>query len=100
MATYNALKNLKGVRGVTNRVTIVTSIDPKDIKDKIKKSFERNALIDADNIIVKAEGHKVVLTGTVESLAEKKHAKRIAWLAPGVNEIEDNIVIKIREEAY
>ena len=33
-------------------------------------------------------------------MAEKKHAKRIAWLAPGVNEIEDNIVIKIREEAY
>lgn len=99
-AAINAIRNLSGVRGVTNLLKVEAAVEPSDIQDKIRKSFERNAEIDADQVNVKIEGHKVILTGTIQSWAEKQQAKNAAWSAPGVTEVEDNLQIKVREHTY
>jgi len=98
-AAKNAVQNLGGVRGVTNVVQVKAAIEPQNVKEKIRRALERSANIDADSIAVKVEGHKVILSGSVQSWAEKRQAKEAAWSAPGVTEVQDNIEIKVREFA-
>lgn len=99
-AARNYIKNLAGVRGVTNLLKVKAVAQPESIKHQIRSAFERNALIDADRVNVRIDGHKVFLSGVVQSLAERKQAERAAWSAPGVTEVEDNLMIKISEPAY
>ncbi len=99
-AARNCIKNLKGVRGVSNLITVKTAVEPQNVKQKIKNAFERNATIDADSVNVMVEGHKVVLSGSVQSWAEKRQAEKAAWSAPGVTQVEDNLRISIKEHAY
>ena len=98
-AAKKAIQNLYGVRGVTNLVKVKSAIQPFQVKESIKKTFERNAILDAGKIDVRTEGHKVFLTGEVQSWDEKKQAEDAAWAAPGVWDIEDNLKIKSREFA-
>jgi osmotically-inducible protein OsmY len=49
---------------------------------------------------VSVDGHKVILSGSVQSMAEKKQAEDAAWSAPGVTEVVDNLEILVRETAY
>lgn len=88
------IQNLTGVKGVFNLLKIKPTVQPKDLKDKIKKSFERNALIDANHIQVEVKDHKIILSGNVQSWAERKQAEKIAWSSPGITEVQNNINIR------
>jgi osmotically-inducible protein OsmY len=66
---------------------------PSDIKRKIKETLERSAEFDADRITVEVDGHTAVLRGTVRSYAEKRDAERAARNAPGVTEVEHDLVV-------
>lgn len=98
-AARKAVKDLAGVRGVTNLIKVEASIEPQNVKDKIRSAFERNATIDADNVNVRSVGHKIILSGAVQSWAEKKQAESAAWSAPGVTEVENDLSIRVREPA-
>jgi len=98
-AAKNAVQYLFGVRGVSNLIEIKTPIQSDLVKESIKKTFERNAIIDAEKINVRVEGHKVFLTGTVQSWDEQKQANEAAWSAPGVWQVENNLEIKPRQLA-
>lgn len=99
-AAKNAVINLAGVRGVNNRIEIRAAVEIQNVKEKIKRAFERHASIDAGNIKVKIDGRKVILEGSVQSWAEKKQAEHAAWSAPGVTDVVDRLEIKSRELAY
>lgn len=92
-AAKNAVNNLTSVRGVTNNIKIVSLIKATDIKNKISAAFLRSATIDAGRISISTEGNKVLLKGKVRSYAEKKDAENAAWLAPGVNKVENKLEI-------
>jgi osmotically-inducible protein OsmY len=96
-AAEKAVKELTGIKGVSNLLVIKNGIKPENIKEKIKKAFERNAGIDADHVKVKIDGSKVTLEGTIQSWAEKYQAEIIARSAPGVTEVVDKLEIKVRE---
>ena len=78
----NAVRRIKGVKGVSNL-----------IKNKILEAFKRNAELDANRIQIEANGSEVVLKGTVRSWIEREEAERVAWSAPGVTKVEDRIVV-------
>ncbi len=99
-AAKKALKELMGVRGITNLIEVDTVQNTGDLKEKIRKSFERNAQIDANHIDVQIVGEKVILTGTVQSWAEKKQAEKVVYFAPGVKTVENKIVIEQRQMAF
>lgn len=92
-AAKKAVQNLTGVKYVVNNVTLKNTIDASDIKDKIKKAFERSADIDAKEITVKTEGHTVKLTGKVHSLKEKDDARNTAYYAPGVWTVDNELEV-------
>jgi osmotically-inducible protein OsmY len=90
------VEDLVGVRGVTNNIGIKTKpIDTKDIQRKIAAAYHRSATIDSSSIKVSSTDGKVTLQGTVRSLAEKKDAENIAWLAPGVTSVKNKIEVDI-----
>jgi osmotically-inducible protein OsmY len=85
------IRNLWGVKGVTNLITVKPRIKPSDVKEKIEQALIRSAKTDADRITVDVEGSTVTLRGTVHSFAEKEEAERAAWQAPGVISVKNQI---------
>jgi osmotically-inducible protein OsmY len=89
----NAMRKVKGVKGVTNVVTVKPKVEPSELQRKIIDAFKRNAEVDANRITVEANGSEVILKGTVRSWIEREEAERVAWSAPGVTKVEDRIVV-------
>lgn len=87
------LRQLWGVKGVTNLVTVKTRPTPAELKDEIEKALIRSAEFDAKKIQVDVQGSKAILKGTVRSWAERDEAERTAWAAPGVTQVEDQIEV-------
>lgn len=89
-----AVRNLTGIKGVTNLITLKQpAVSSSEVKINIELALHRAAEVDADNIKVSVNKDKVVLNGKVSSWAERQEAERAAWSAPGVNEVVDYLVI-------
>lgn len=87
------VRRLKGVKGVTNLLTIKPRVSPSELKQKIEQALVRSAETDALRITVEVEGSKAILRGAVRSWAEKQEAERVAWSAPGITSVENRITI-------
>jgi osmotically-inducible protein OsmY len=92
-AAEEAVRYLMGVVLVRNRITIKPAVKPLDVKDKIESAFRRNALLDSRRVTVETRGGWVILSGSVHNWAERAEAQWTAWAAPGVSEVENNIII-------
>ena len=84
---------ISGVRGVSNQIEVRAAASPSDIRERIMAAFRRNADLDASTITVAADGSTVRLGGKVHAWYERRIAERAAWSAPGVNRVEDNILV-------
>jgi osmotically-inducible protein OsmY len=92
-AAGNAVRHLKGVVWVSNEITINPQVEPVDIKSKIESAFLRNSLLDSRKIGIGINGNKVILQGGVHSWAEREEAERVAWAAPGVTQVENDLKV-------
>jgi osmotically-inducible protein OsmY len=92
-AAEGAIRNLKGVKGVSNLITIKPRVATGDVIHAIKKALHRAAQVDAEKISVEATGSKVILRGNVRSWAEREEAERAAWAAPGVTNVQNDVRI-------
>lgn len=91
----NAVRKIKGVKGVTDVIRLQPALQPTDIQRKIQEAFKRSAEIDANRITVEAKGSEVILKGSVRSWIEREEAERVAWSALGVTHVEDQIVVTL-----
>ena len=85
---------LAGVKGVTNIITVKSKASAVDVKGLIETAFERSALLDAEKIEVETSGTRVTLRGKVRNNAERDEAERVAWSAPGVWSVDNQIDVK------
>jgi osmotically-inducible protein OsmY len=92
-AAKDAVKDLPGVTGVSNNITIKSTAEEKVEKAAIESALKRNWSIYDTDIDVKVTGHKATLTGTVDSLYQKEEAGRIAYNAHGVWSVENELIV-------
>lgn len=95
-----AVEHLRGVRGVTNLVSVRPKVRAEQIERRIESALQRSASLDARKVHVEttADG-KVILRGTVRSWAEREDAERAAWSAPGVREVDSHVTLGAMEMA-
>lgn len=93
-AAKKVVKQLSGVLGVTNDIKLSAethdAIEKKDIQD----ALTRNWSISEQDIDVKVLGNKVTLNGMVDSYYQRDEAGRIAWNAPGVISVDNELVVE------
>ena len=92
-ADERAVRDVPGVRGVSNLISIKPKVEPEDLKEKIERTFTRQAELDARNISVEVDGRTVTLRGSVRSWAERRDAEKIAYAAPGVTLVKNEIKV-------
>jgi osmotically-inducible protein OsmY len=93
-AAEGAVRNLTGVKGVTNLIAVKPKkISTFEVGQKIRDSLRRHADSDADKITIEANDGRVTLRGTVSSFAERQDAERAAWQAAGVTKVDDMIAV-------
>jgi osmotically-inducible protein OsmY len=89
-----AVQYLAGVKGVNNLITIKPKLSSVGIETDIKSAFKRNALFDAKKIQVETSGSKVILRGRARNYGEREEAERVAWAAPGVHSVDNQVQIE------
>ncbi|HEU4556170.1 MAG TPA: BON domain-containing protein [Chitinophaga sp.] len=89
----NAIKDLIGVRGISNLIKVRPNISAVVVKDAIKKALERSAYIEAAGINIMTDGGNITLKGKVRSWGERSEVERAAWATPGVLDVKDELVI-------
>jgi osmotically-inducible protein OsmY len=92
-AVSRAIRDLTGVKGVTNDITVKLPRVTTDVRNKIEAAFKGSAEIDARGVNVTVVDGKVILSGTVHSWAERREAEHTAWAVPGVTQVEDRLTI-------
>lgn len=91
----NAVRNLTGVRGVTNLIDVKPRAVVADVKNRIEGALKRHAELDSKQIQVEALDGRVTLKGKVRSWAERQDAEFAAWSAPGVSKVLDELVVQL-----
>lgn len=92
-AAEYTVRRLYGVKSITNAIVVKPRVHTADVKARIESAFKRSAEIDAKYIHVEAHDGRVVLTGTVRSLSERRLAEQAAWAAAGVNLVDDRLAV-------
>jgi osmotically-inducible protein OsmY len=98
-AAERSVRDLLGIKGVTNSIAVKPLPTSVGVKAQIEAALTRNAELDAKSISVETQGSKITLRGTVRSWPERSAAERAAWAAPGVTRVENNIQVGLTASA-
>jgi osmotically-inducible protein OsmY len=88
-----SVRNLQGVRGLTNRIMVKAQVNSKDISKEITDALTRHAQREAQRLQIKVERGTVTLQGTVDSLADRDAVIGAAYGTRGVAKVVDMLHI-------
>lgn len=92
-AAKNSINNIDGVRGVSNLIKVKSESKDTLEKKDVESALKRNWSINSKDIKVEVNHNRVKLTGLVHSLYQKEEAGRLAWNAPGVWSVENELAV-------
>jgi len=87
----NTIRPLKGVVGISNEIKLRERPQAADISRQIEDALKRQATREAHRIHVAIDGSTVKLTGAVHSWHEREAAQGVAWSAPGVRSVVNEL---------
>ncbi len=91
-AAESVIRGLRGVVGISNRITLKPHVNVADISHDIGTALHRS-WFDPSTIQVTADGSKVTLKGTVHTPADKWTASTTAWGSRGITEVENDLIV-------
>ncbi|RZF27507.1 BON domain-containing protein [Paraburkholderia sp. UYCP14C] len=89
-----AVGQMRGIRGLTNAIEVRRKVASEEISRNIEDAMRRHAEREVRHIAVHVKDGTVTLTGKVGSYAERKVARGVAWSAPGVSAVVDDLVVE------
>jgi osmotically-inducible protein OsmY len=92
-AAGSLVRQMAGVKEVTNSISISPKATKEEVETDIKSAFKRNAILDAKDIRVETSGNNVTLHGQVRNYSEYDEAERVAWSEPGVSSVDNRIAV-------
>lgn len=92
-AAEGELRRLDGVRGITNLVEVRPSAPPagERLRQDVRRALART--LGAERVTVEVDGDTLVLAGVVRSWWERDQVDRVAWSAPGVRAVHDQLLV-------
>jgi osmotically-inducible protein OsmY len=87
------VRQVRGVAGVTDMITVTPPVSPERVEEAIEDTFKREAEVDARHIRVEVSDHTAKLYGHVHSLKEASAARAAAASAPGVATVESHLMV-------
>jgi osmotically-inducible protein OsmY len=95
-AEYIAL-DIMGVKGITNKLSVIPTEDILDEKigADIQGALHRNVELNINWVNVRVENGTVTLTGTVPTQSAHRAAYEAALFTAGTKQIEDNLVVSV-----
>jgi len=90
-----AIRNIRGIRSVLNRIEVhPTADEPYLVQKSIEAALERRAEREARRINLDVHDGKVILSGVVHSWAERQSVVGAAKGTPGVRSVDDRLSIE------
>jgi len=93
-AAEKAIAYLPRVKGINNEIKIKSEIQDHIEKKDVERALKSNWTLHSQEILVRVEGTKVILTGAVSSLFQKDLAEKTAWKTPGVWSVDNQLVVE------
>lgn len=92
-AAEREVRNLMGVVGVMNQISVKPRVDTAHLQDDIQRALHRSIFFQPENVHVSAKDGRVKLTGTVNSWMERRTAGSTAWAASGATSVENDLIV-------
>ncbi|WP_184550668.1 BON domain-containing protein [Mucilaginibacter sp. FT3.2] len=89
-----SVSSVKGVKVFTNNVILIAETPNQLEKKNVEHALLRYSATVDQNIRVKVENNTITLSGTVQSFYQKEEAEKIAWNAPGVLMVNNELIIE------
>ena len=89
----SVIRPLMGVVGISSELKLKTKVLAADLSRKIEDALRRQALREAQHIHIAVAGDTVTLTGKVHSWQERQAAQGVAWSAPGVKTVVNELQV-------
>jgi osmotically-inducible protein OsmY len=88
-----ALRYVKGIKDIVNRLVVVPKVSAHDTWPRIVRALNDDADVYPRGLHVVVSGDTVTLTGTVRSWHERDSAERAAMHAPGITHVDNRIEV-------
>lgn len=90
------VRELAGVRGITNEIAVVPQKRPRNAKPSFEAALRRRPSIAADDLEISVSGATITLRGTVRSCVEHDDLLVLAARTRGIARVNDRLTVRAR----